>query len=223
MLWQNQEKRNQFDMKQGSTRDCFFLSFNFVSFRFLHTSQLSSHCLMKGRNETPHAHSWPPPRLAVLHSRATGANGRGTWKHCPWATTPLSSPKTLSSPSHLTCGVKTPGSSGDPASCCALPPGGMPTGDAALCHPGVPFSLLIPSCKKVSGWGPLQGRGSIFSTSWQDFPAQPGWWTVLLHTQAASSLLKAAEHGWGCWTRVTSRVTDRVIYVLCTTPGQQRS
>lgn len=154
MLWQNQEKRNQFDMKQGSIRDCFFLLFHFVSFRFLHTIQLSSHCLMKRRNETPHVHSWPPPRLAVLHSRVTGANGRGTL---------LSSPKKLSSPSHLTCGVKTPGSSGDLESCCALPPGGLSTGDAGPVPSRGPFQPPHPFMQK-SEWvrTPAQEREYFF-------------------------------------------------------------
>lgn len=202
MLWQNQEKRNQFDMKQGSTRDCFFLSFNFVSFRFLHTSQLSSHCLMKGRNETPHAHSWPPPRLAVLHSRATGANGRGTWKHCPWATTPLSSPK--HSAHRVTSHVEWKHQ------------GQVETRQAAVPCPQVVCPLGMLPCaiqgslsassslhvKKWVGEDPCRGEGVFFPPHGKTFqPSQGGelcCCTPRLHLRCwrLQSMAEVAELGW---------------------------
>lgn len=126
-------------------REC--IAFPFVS---LHTSQLSSRCLTeRQKRNSSCAH------LAASSFGCTAQQGdRGTWKHCRWAATLLCSPQKVSSPSHLTSGAKTPGSSRDPATCCALHLWGLPTGDGVPVPSRGPFQPPHPFMQKASGWGP---------------------------------------------------------------------
>lgn len=188
------------NMKRGSLHDssgsnsvmCWF----FIS---LYTSWLFLCCLADDRSDTPHdtagcllawlycTAGWqgqmvevlgniarehqllfPPPRSNLTKSTLLYVG----WNQTGWAET-----RQAAEPfSH---------------ECCWL---GMLT----LHHLKDPFGLLIHSCKKQAGEGPLHRRRRFFSTPQQDFLAWPEWQAVLLLTWTAPLLSEAAGYNWGC-------------------------